>query len=243
MRHDPKKKQYPQPFKWIDDVYALKQATKVKHGKSSYKYSLTKIAMNSSYGVTAQKKGYAEYRNFFYASYITAGTRIQICEMLEEIGYDTYISIATDGILLEGHIELPDRYLKGGLGSWDVEYWDKALVLANGVYHLERDPDKPKIATRGMLSFSGGLTDLVEANKDQISIIPSTKNRPVTMYQSISWKRYSKDDMNRFVPISRRLSCNSDTSKHWDGIATFEDLLKGNYTGKRFTIDELEGEK
>ena len=243
-RHNPKKHQYPKPFTWINDVYKLKKQVKEnpKEGKDSYKYSITKIAMNSAYGVTAQKKGYAQYRNFFYASYITAPTRVQICEMLEEIGYDRYISIATDGILLEGFVELPERFLKTGLGSWDVEHWDKALVIANGIYQLEKKGKKPKIATRGMLSFKGDLVELITKNKDEISVIPATAHRPVTMYQAMRWKRYTKDDMNRFVAITRKLSCNTETSKKWGDIKTFNDLLQKNYTGTRFTIDELEGE-
>ena len=241
-RHNPKKHQYPNPFSWINDVYKLKKEVKATEGKDSYKYDLTKKAMNSSYGVTAQKKGYAQYRNFFYASYITAATRIQICEMLEEIGYDSYISIATDGILLEGFVEVPERFIKSGLGSWDVTHWDKALVLANGIYQLEKRGKEPKIATRGMLSFKGDLKVLIMNNRFETSIIPNTARRPVTMYQAMRWKRYTKDDMNRFVSITRKLSCNTDSSKKWDDIQTFDDLLSRKYTGTRFTIDELEGE-
>ena len=240
-RHNPSKHQYPKPFTWIDQVYELKKKVKATKGKDSYKYSLTKIAMNSSYGVTAQKKGYAIYRNFFYASYITAATRVQICEMLEEIGYDRYITIATDGILLEGFVEIPERFISQGLGSWDVTHWDSALVLSNGIYQLEKNGKDPKIATRGMLSFKGDLIDLIKKHRNEAQFTPNTKARPVTMFQSMRWKRYTKDDMNRFIPISRTLSCNADSSKHWEVIDSFEGLLYGNYTGMRFSIDELEG--
>ena len=238
-RHNPKKPQYPDPFSWIDQIYDLKRHVKVTEGKDSYKYSLTKIPMNSAYGTTAQKKGFAVYRNMFYASYITASTRVQICEMLEEIGYDAYITIATDGILLEGFYNLPERYTTGGLGSWDVEHWDKAVVIGNGVYQLSRG-DKQKIATRGMLSFNGDLIELITKHKDEPEFTPSTKQRPVTMYQSMRWKKYTKDDMNRFKDISRTLRCDSDTTKKWDEIPTFNSLLHEKFVGKRFTIDEID---
>lgn len=238
-RHNSTKPQYPNPFTWIDKIYALKQRIKKEEGKKSYKYSLTKIPMNSAYGCTAQKKGVTTFRNMFYASYITACTRIQICEMLEEIGYDKYISIATDGILLEGHVKLSDEYIKGGLGSWDVDHWDKAIVLANGIYQLEKVGKKPKIALRGMLSFKGDLINIIRKHKDETSFVPNTKERPITMYQGMFWHRYTKDSINRFVPIGRTLNANSDTSKHWDQISCFGDLLKHQYVGKRFTIKEL----
>lgn len=236
-RHDPKKPQHPDPFTWVDDIYLKKQEVKRTEGKT-YKYSLTKIPLNSAYGTTAQKKGVTTFRNMFYASYITACTRIQICEMLEHIGYDSYISIATDGILLEGHINLPDEYTKGGLGSWDVDYWDEAIVFANGIYQLSKG-DKTKTALRGMLSFKGDLKAIVEKHKNDLAFVPNTKNRPITMYQGLFWHRYTRDSINRFVPIGRTLNANSDTSKHWNEVSCFGDLLKNRYVGRRFTVEEL----
>lgn len=238
-RHNSSKEQFPNPFTWIDEIYKLKQEVKASEGKKSYKYSLTKIPMNSAYGVTAQKKGVATFRNMFYASYITGDTRMQICEMLEEVGYDRYITIATDGILLEGSIDLPAKYTKGGLGSWDVELWDNALVIANGIYELSR-PDKTKSAMRGMLSYKGNIKHLIEKHRDETTFVPHTKERPITMYQGMVWHRYTRDDINRFVPIGRSLSCNTETSKKWAEIKTFDALLKNKYTGVRFSVHELE---
>ena len=233
-----KDKTAPDPFRWIQEVYNQKQRVKKEMGKDNFQYALCKIPMNSAYGITAQQKGYALYRNMFYASYITAATRNQIQRMLEEIGYDRYISIATDGILLEGHIELPEQYTKGGLGSWDVDYWDNALVLANGIYQLER-PDKTKMALRGMLSFNGDLKKVIEKNRYKQSFVPNTKSRPLTMYQAMRWKKYTKDDMNRFMPIGRTLSCNAETSKRWKTLNDFDALLHANYTGVRYTVNEV----
>ena len=163
---------------------------------------------------------------------------MQICRMLEEIGYDKYISIATDGILLEGHVDLPEKYQSGGLGSWDVEYWDRALVIANGIYQLDRG-DTSKTALRGMLSYTGDLRKSIEKHRDDQKFVPNTKNRPITMFQGVRWNRYTKDDINRFKPIGRALSCNTETSKHWDEINSFGDLLHNRYTGKRYTVDEI----
>lgn len=246
-RHNPDKPQYPAPFSWIDRIYQMKKDAKIKYGKDSYQYSLVKIPLNSSYGVTAQTVGYAAYYNPFYASTITGDTRIQICEMLEEIGYDKVISIATDGILLEGDVNLDDKYTQGGLGSWDVEHWDKgALVLANGIYYLEREHEDPnkrvKQAIRGLLTHAGGglKADIIK-HKDVSEYVPAWKYRPVTMYQAMRWTRYGdKDWINRFVLTGRKLSCNTDKNKRWGKIDTFNDLLENNFTGERFTVEEIE---
>ena len=246
-RHNPGKPQYPDPFTWIDRIYQMKKDAKEKYGKDSYQYSLVKIPLNSSYGVTAQTIGYAAYYNPFYASLITGNTRIQICEMLEKIGYDKVISIATDGILLEGNVTLDDKYTQGGLGSWDVEHWDKgALVLANGIYYLERDHENPqkrvKQAIRGLLTHVGGSlkADIIK-HKNESEYVPTWKYRPVTMYQAMKWIRYrDRDWINRFVRTGRKLSCNTDKNKKWDEINIFNDLLENNYTGERFTVEEVE---
>lgn len=244
-RHNPKKKQYPNPFEWITTVYEAKQQIKVLEGKESYKYSLTKIPMNSAYGSTAQNVGAKTYRNMFYASYITAQTRVQICELLEnEIGYDNYISIATDGILINGNITLPDKYTKKKLGSWDVEHWDKALVLANGIYRLEKDypylKGNYKQALRGMLSFKGNLLDILQKHRHKSFFTPATKNRPITMHQAMRWNRYIKDDMNRFIETGRKMRCDTDKSKKWPEISCFDDLLNNQYIGTRYTVDEID---
>lgn len=235
-----KRNDAPEPFKWVKEVYEKKQQVKndPELGKDAFQYALCKIPMNSAYGITAQKKGYAVYRNMFYASYTTAATRDQIERMLEHIGYHRYITIATDGILMEGHITLPGQYTQGGLGSWDVEYWDNALVLANGIYQLER-PGKTKMALRGMLTFKGNLKETIEKNRYKQSFVPNTRSRPVTMYHAMRWNKYTKDDMNRFKPIGRTLSCNAETSKRWKILDNFDALLHENYTGKRYTVDEV----
>lgn len=239
-RDDPTIHHYPAPFAWIADVYKLKQSIKKEFGKESYKYDLAKKPMNSAYGTTAQNKGYTEFRNLFYGSSITAMTRIQICEMLEEIGYDQYITIATDGILLEGDVDLPERYTQGGLGSWDVNKWDSALVLSNGIYRLEKEGVKPKQGLRGMLSYKSDLRADLRANGAQQYFSPTSKARPITMHQGMKWGRYIRDDINRFVVTERRLQCNSDTTKHWKEISNFNELLDGQYTGQRFTIDQVD---
>lgn len=225
------------PFNWIPDIYQKKQDIKKEFGKDDYKYSLVKIPINGSYGITCQNIGQAEFRNYFYASYITAETRVQICEVLEELDlYDKYITIATDGILIEGHIDIPDKYTQGGLGSWDVEYWDSGIVVANGIYQLEKEGKKSKIAVRGMLSFDGDLKESIIKNKDKAGFYPAMKGRPLTMYQGMRYKKYSKDDINRFIVSGRLLNCESDISKSWIGINNFNDLLKNNFTGKRMKL-------
>ena len=239
-RHNPDKHQYPAPFSWIQEVYDQKLQIKKEGGSGSYEYSLTKIAMNSAYGLTAQSRGMPAFANYFYASTITATTRIQIARMLEEIGYDKYISIATDGILLEGHIDLPNQYIKGGLGSWDVDKGYDAIILSNGIYQYKIEgKDKPKRGTRGLLSYKGDLLQDLKDHRNMSEFVPDMKRRPVTFFQSLYWKKFTKDDMNRFVMSGRKMGCNSDTSKKWKQVKSFGELLNHQYIGKRFTMKEM----
>ena len=239
-RHNSAKPQYSNPFTWIQMVYDKKSKIKAAGGKKTYAYQLMKIAMNGAYGKTAQTVGAARMQNFFYASYITAATRVQIMDFIHTHHLeDKVILIATDGILLDGKYDFGD--LGKGLGSWDVDEYPSALVFGNGIYQLG-DGDTRKTRMRGITNdMSFQLKELAEKNKKEVSMIPLTKEKPVTLVMGIKHKNlYTKDDINVFKKRGRKISIETDTTKHWDGIETFGDLLKNKYVGKRFTIQELE---
>ena len=231
--------QYKKPFEWINHVYDLKQKYKPKR-KTDFKYSLCKIAMNGGYGKTVQKIGYPMMQNFFYGSYITAPTRIQIMEMiLDEKLQDKLISIATDGILIDGKFTLKNN--TKGLGSWDTTYYDKCLMLGNGMYQL--NGEEQKTALRGVTNKRDyDLISLIQKSRNKTQIIPmAKKKRPVTLNMGINFINiYTKDDINVFKTRNRIISIDSDKSKYWYGIEKFGDLLEDSYKPVRFTVDELE---
>ena len=113
------KEEYESPFSWIKDVYYARKKIKEADSEDIQQWAL-KIAMNGAYGKTAQKrKGIGALTNFFYASYITGGTRVQINDAIfEHVKFEFdklgkllhnnshVIEIATDSILLDKPLSL-----------------------------------------------------------------------------------------------------------------------------------------
>lgn len=234
---------FPKPFAWIQDVYNLKQKYKPVRS-TDFKYSLCKIAMNGGYGKTVQRIGYPVMQNFFYGSYITAPTRVQIMKMILDYKLqDDIISIATDGILLnKSNFKLKEE--QKGLGSWDITPYKKCLMLGNGMYQLNGDTiADQKTALRGVTNKRDyDLISLLQKSRNKTEIIPmSNKKRPVTLNMGINFINiYTKDDINVFRKRNRIISINSDKSKYWPGIENFGNLLDDHYKPIRFTIDELD---
>jgi hypothetical protein len=228
---------YDNPFKWMLDVYDEKQ----KYGKDDYEYSLCKIWMNGTYGKTVQRVGTPRMQNFYYGSYITEMTRINILDLIHrENLQDKVISINADGILFNGDLDfsfLPSK----GLGSWDVTHHNSAIIITNGMYQLD-DGDKRKTALRGItMDRKYDLRSLMQHKRSKSKIAPLRhKKRPVTLYMGLMYKNiYTPDDINVFKKRCRVLDVHADKTKIWDGINTFGDLLDNQYVGKRFNVNQL----
>ena len=242
-----KKDKYQKPFLWVEEAYNRKNQLKKAGKKKSYEYSLNKLAMNSGYGKTCQQVGHPKMQDMFYASYITAECRIKIIKFILDNKFeDKYIMIATDGILIEGHHELD---LSKGLGGWDVEYYDEALILAAGIYQLNSKSGN-KIAMRGLnrqkdlKEEDHDLISLIKEHKNETSFIPYLKEKPLGMAQAMNYINiYTKEDINIWKERGRALNIDTDRKLKWFGINTFNDLLNNNFIGERFTVKELEDEK
>lgn len=197
-----------------------------------------------SYGKTVQRIGHPAMQNFFYGSYITAPTRVQIMKMILDYKLqDDIISIATDGILLnKSNFKLKEE--QKGLGSWDITPYTKCLMLGNGMYQLNGNTiTDQKTALRGVTNKRDyDLISLLQKSRNKTEIIPmSNKKRPVTLNMGINFINiYTKNDINVFRKRNRIISINSDKSKYWPGIEKFGDLLDNQYRPIRFTIDELD---
>lgn len=96
-----------------------------------------KLALNSLYGKTAQKKGFGgkapRYRNLYWAGYITAVTRAKISEALL-LAQDKVVETMTDGVYSLVSLDLP---ISHELGEWSFEEDDIVMdVVGAGVYRL-----------------------------------------------------------------------------------------------------------
>lgn len=237
---------YRKPFHWVMDAYKVKKDLVKKYTKKVAKkmmeYTLSKIGMNGGYGKTVQRVGVHKMQNFYYGSYITAECRVQVADMVLSKGLeDLLIMVATDGALFDGHIEFTSEELGEGLGSWDVDYYDSALVLASGLYQLGKG-EEIKTALRGInKDLKYNLRALLEKHRNKNQIVPNSKERPVGLKMALNYVNiFTKEDINVFHQWVRKINLNTDKKLKWNNLNCFGDLLDGNFSGERFSVQELE---
>jgi hypothetical protein len=118
------------PYAAIADLYEMRR----KIGKNSAVGLAIKLIINSIYGKFAQSIGGAPFGNWFYASRITAGCRIQILHAISTHpgGPDSTLMVATDGIVFDSpHPFLP---ISKKLGEWDETEYHELVLFKPGVY-------------------------------------------------------------------------------------------------------------
>lgn len=143
------------PFAEIPKMYKDRQAF-VKAGNGIEK--VIKLILNSLYGKTAQSIGWSITTNgeknpppfqcFIWAGMITSGCRAMILDAIMQPGADV-VSIATDGILSRGEIDLPHTPGDKRLGEWDNETVTDAYLFQSGVYTMLSGKGKRVYKTRG----------------------------------------------------------------------------------------------
>jgi hypothetical protein len=233
---------YKNPFSWIKNIYDTKTEIKRSMGKEAKKnmnYLQCKIGMNGAYGKTVQKNGVnrALY-NPFYGSYITAGCRIQVASFILDNHLDSRVlNIATDGILLEGNINYPSNEL---LGEWEVNYYDEALIIGNGMLQLN-DKKGAHSKLRGITNKTDlDIRALLYSMKDKKEYT-FTKRRPLHLGEMIAHNKIFKyEDLNKFISFGRKLDLNSDNKRDWPILDSFEQFLNGQFSGNRWTVEEIE---
>jgi len=232
---------YQNPFAWINDIYNKKTEIKNKLGKDAKKnmnYLQCKIGMNGAYGKTVQKIGFNRLLyNPFYGSYITAMCRIQVSSFIIDNKLENkVINIATDGILING---IFDYSTSEKLGEWEVNYYDNALVLGNGMLQLT---DKKGIHSklRGITNKTNiDVRKLLTKNKDKESIL-FEKIRPLKLGEMIAHNKIFKyEDLNQFIKFGRELKVNADKKRNWKQLSCFNELLDKQYEGKKWTVNEV----
>ena len=204
------------PFrKYIDLLFSQKK----QYEKTDYKYDLVKKMMNSLYGCFYEKNPdglkikTGILFNPAYASIITANTRAQLFTAAKKHERQV-IALQTDSILFDGAVSMPESK---DLGGWQLESKGKAVVLQSGIYRLD-----DKIRLRGMqkaraISYDGrqypNVFDMIEANPEPTKYEYVTE-RPHHLRECMrSTKRYTKDDINVWIPETRTLNINADLKK------------------------------
>jgi hypothetical protein len=205
-----KTSKYESPFAWIPEVYTYRQ--KIKDLGDPSEYAL-KIVLNGIYGKTAQfKKGMGRLTNFFYASYITAGTRLQVANV--SYAYvRNLIEIATDSVLLDRKISLP---ISKKLGEWSLDEYRRGVLIGSGIHQFY---DK-----EGFHTHARGLTDNPKWDMEKAmweykdnQYVWFTKPRPIQLGEMLMHTKALKfKDLGVFIDVSKKLSCNTDKKRKWE---------------------------
>jgi hypothetical protein len=134
------------PFGKIAETFQRRAALKAAGDPAEYPL---KLALNSAYGKTAQRKGVGglkpTYHNIAYAGLITARVRAALWAATAETG--GVLSFNTDAVFVTeptALVNVGDR-----LGEWKAERYDGIQILQSGVYRLKRNGAWLKTRARG----------------------------------------------------------------------------------------------
>ncbi len=232
------------PFAWIPEMYNKRQEIKSVDENDMRQYSI-KITLNSTYGKTAQTRPVTgDLTNFFYASYITAGTRVRLAEIMHKYNKDV-IYAATDGICLTR--EVPELELGSSLGTWECQEFSGGLFIGSGIRQMFFL--KPNKKGETYATYARGLTNdktydlysIAKNNKDS-EYLYSIKTRPLHIGECISHtKILDLDDLNKFTPVTKRISVNTDQKHIWSKTyKNFGDLLENKTYAKPARVEMKE---
>lgn len=170
--------------------------------------------------------------NPFYASYITALTRLQLHKAALELGIENQtIMFATDCIMIESdavsqnHI---DKMLKpDDLGKWDFDYKGSAYVVGSGVYDVKKDGELVKMARRGFKEVTKNYDSWRQASEISNGTIQLQNERPAKFKEWLLHEGHPRPA--EFFQDERNLSPDFDSKRNWENEATFERLLSSNH--------------
>ncbi len=224
------------PFGWEKLYYEQRKA----YPKKTMPNQVRKLAPNSAYGITCDSYG-GQFTNYAYASLITSKTRCDGIRAVIEAGYENkMIYTATDGLLLEGDISLPN--VGDDLGQFEKTVFDRALVIGNGIYELERGGEKPEIKKRfrGYSKVSASLRQLIE-DRPWMRWLQLETEKVVTLGDIITHpKKYAPEDLNKFIREKKVCGIYIDSKRKWPEISMFGDLIGRKHRGIRIDINETD---
>ena len=197
----------------IERLYTWKQT----EPDAELKYFI-KIVLNALYGKTIQKipdRKSDKYLtgnlfNPFWASYITAGTRLKLYETMREMKYDDLVLVATDSIMSKKRLDLP---LNDTLGAWDLQRQGEAIVIGSGVYSIKDDENQVYTRNRGFKSTKA--LNLFDIGTDHARSIKIEVKALVTLARALIQGDYAK--MNLILDDVRTLDLNFDNNRIWNG--------------------------
>lgn len=225
------KNKYVSPFEWMLAMYNERKLI-MKHDKTGMLQYALKILLNGLYGKTCQTRhGTGKLTNFFYASYITAETRLKVAEVAMRHPKET-VEIATDSVTLTKDIS-NELKISDYLGDWGLSTYKNGLFIGSGMRQTW-------YLGGGSVTYARGLTDKrdydlrsdMDANRPSAEL-SFTRRRPIHLGEMLVHKYKLKfDDLGVFKDVTKTLRVNTDTKSVWDrDYETFGDFLDSEPMG------------
>ena len=227
------KNKFASPFEWMGAIYNERKLI-MKHDKSGMLQYALKILLNGLYGKTCQfKHGTGKMTNFFYASYITAKTRLKVAEIAMKHPKET-IEIATDSVTLTKDIS-DELKITDYLGDWGKTEYTEGLFVGSGMRQtwLEGSAEEYVTYARGLTDKRDyNLKEDMENNRASAELSFSRK-RPIHLGEMLMHHYKLKfDDLGVFMEIKKNLRVNTDTKSVWErDYETFGDFLDSEPMG------------
>lgn len=186
-----------------------------------------------------------------YSSVITGSVRARIGEFIRKNGYNSTLSVQTDGIILkdDNHIIPPNHkpvVMSGvlcNLGDWEDDGEGTLILLMSGVYTVMKADGKQKTTYRGnyslfidrknatVVKYGANWAEFLNLHENMTLLertvaTDDAYSRPYSLGEARVRKDYSL--VNKFRVIKTGIKANGDSNKrNWQGCAkpvTFGDL-------------------
>jgi hypothetical protein len=177
-----------------------------KHGKvaDDVMQWMHKITLNATYGDLAQsRKGVVtEFTNFVYASFITSEVRARINKLIQIVGPENVIKLATDSIT---YVDKGQKVQEiKGLGGVEVKYRKAEIVnYLNGLYEVHQRGKEPILKKRGFPTLT--IEQLAKAKGRTITV---TRQKPVRFLTALraADPKSAVREINVWRPETRQLN-------------------------------------
>lgn len=200
------------PFSpWVEELYA----ERLRIGKGSKGLAI-KLALNSAYGVTAQKKISFKHTPVFrcplWAGLITSGTRAKLLSAALQKPADI-ISFATDGVYATEALALT---ISKELGDWEEGEYAELGIWQPGIYFKQKEAGgKRESRGRGiperLLNFSE-LEEVWAKEGVRGTVCVTIPESFVSRDLAISWGR--SEAAYHWQPLKKELTLHPGTGTH-----------------------------
>ncbi len=162
-----------------------------------------KIVMNALYGVLAQAKPHVgAFTHYAYAAYITALTRIRIWWLVDRVGPDNVVGVATDALITTQPVKSSNIDVDS-LGGWKTEFAHRTVYSYQNGLRITVDPSKPmekELRKRGFPTLTP--ENLETAEGTEMAVV---RRKPRRLFESLTGKEKRVQEISSFVETEKTI--------------------------------------